>query len=111
LHHSRRKFFKHCDRCFPAKEPVCDALPIGERLTGRNVLTSAHQMAFDHDAHDGVVACGNLMVDTRRDLRLFVGVLGAADIDGHRFGRTGIARRITGGVYTSPVIVGLYSAA
>lgn len=85
-------------------------MPIGERLTGRNVLTSAHQMAFDHDAHDGVVACGNLMVDIRRYLRLFVGVLGAADIDDHRFGRIVIAGRITGGFYTSRVIVGLYSA-
>ena len=83
-------------------------------MTGRNVLTSAYQMTFDHDAHDGVVACGNLMVDIRRDLRLFVGVLGAVgipDIVDHRFGRTGIARRITGGVYTSRVIVRLYSAA
>src|SRR5688572_13281584 len=51
---------EHRDGLLPANAAVGDAQSVHELLPGHQILPTAFQVAFDHDAEDALVASGHL---------------------------------------------------
>ncbi|MPM90374.1 hypothetical protein SDC9_137495 [bioreactor metagenome] len=85
-----------------------------ERLSLHDVLAALFQMAFDHHAHDAMVASGHLVrhIFGNDDLaRVLLAAVGVRQVDHHLLAQAGFLQQFAGGVHVSGAVVGLLAAA
>src|SRR5262249_35356560 len=79
---SVRQLSQHLFSGRPVDAAVGDALPIGQRNAGDNVLAASDQVALDHDADDAPIAVCYLAGDVSCDARLVLRHLAAVGVAG-----------------------------
>src|SRR5690606_20681948 len=73
---------EHRQRGVPIDTPVGNTLAVCQRLAGDEVLSTSHQIAFDHHAEDALVAGFHLHRDIVQHLRLLPIILMAVRMTG-----------------------------
>jgi len=99
-----------CDIGFsPVDAGVGDALAVDERFAGDELLCACDEVAFEHDADDAFVACGDLAGNVAADSELlsmvFVAV-GVAAVDHDLRAYAGFFHLLAGVFHGSGVVVG-----
>src|ERR1700731_1887873 len=90
--HGAGQAFEHLDALLPPEAAVGDALPMHQRHSGHELLATAYEMAFDHDADDAPISHLDLSADIGDDKGLVFGFLAAVAvtrIDHHRRAKAG----------------------
>src|SRR5262245_56781740 len=82
LAHGFCEILQNRKRRVPGDAAVGHALAKGHPAALADLLATADQEAFDHDAEDGAAAARYLRRDGGRDLRLFVGLFAAVGVAG-----------------------------